>query len=317
MLPIEDQPLPPPIVHAPETRAPRTAAVMRGDVIRHLNLFANYIPAWSERLFFDIHGHRIMGAYKDIGDYVEEGDVLATLYWPDITTLFEYATRREEWLQLDLSQLERRRRAGAIERDFYQAERARLTREIEILTMELEYLTRQNQRRYLLSPINGIVTQIVVFTEGMVSSTSTAFATIVDQSISVFMVRPTIAEPLMTVGSYFTIYLGSAPYRGVVVDPEEFGINRDSQGETFMVFADENPVVPTPPLATVYVELEKAENVLFIPARALRRASDRVFVYVLTQDGIRVLRDVEIGTRGNATYEITGGLYEGELVIID
>jgi len=317
MLPIEEPPLMPPIVHAPEAHIHQTVATTRGDVIRHMSLFASYVPAREERLFFDMHGFRVMDIYVDIGDYVYEGDVIAALYWPDITTRLMNSNRRQEWLELYLSQLERRRQAGTITREHYLAQREQYTREMDILALELDYLTRQNQRRYLLSPMDGTVTHVAVFTEGMVSNTAVSFATIVDQSNSVFMVLPTIAEHLMTFGSYFTLYLDREPYRAVVIDPAEFGIQRDRGGEAYLIFADEAPVMPTRPLATVFVELEKAENVLYIPIQALHRASERVFVYVLTQSGVRVLRDVEVGLRGNVSYEIISGLDEGELVILD
>jgi hypothetical protein len=39
-----------------------------------------------------------------------------------------------------------------------------------------------------------------------------------------------------------------------------------------------------------------------------------VFVYVL-HDGVRSIRDIEIGLEGNTTTQVTSGLAEGEEVI--
>ena len=316
-LPIEDPPPPPPIVHVPQAQVMRIAPVMRGDVIRYVTPFANYVPAREERMHFEVNGLRVMNIYVTIGDEVKEGDVLATLYWPEISNRHQYATRREDWLELELSQLIRRRRAGTVDNAHYRAERARLERELEILAMELDYLDTQNQHRYMLAPMDGTVTAVAPFIEGMLSNIRLSMVTIVDQSRSIFMVRPTFDPDIMAVGNYFTLYLNGEPYRVAVVNPAEYGIYREIRNEVYLVFTDDDPVIPTRPIATVHVVLGKAQDVLNVPIRALHRASDRVFVFVLNPDGIRVLRDVEAGLRGNFTYEIISGLYEGEMVIFD
>ena len=323
-LPVEDPPLPPPIAPMPQVQAFRTVSVMRGDVVRHINPVASYVPAREERLSFDIGGLRVAGIYVNVGDPVLEGDIVASLYWPEITAQLEAAYRREEWLRLDLSHLERRQRHArqhgtvtAADNAAYLAERARLQRELDILDLELDYLYRENERRFLRAGINGNITHVATFTENMISSNLATIATVADQTYSVFVVRSLEAVPVMHVGKPFTLYLNRMPYPAVVVDAEEFGIERDRQGEVYLVLTDDSVVIlDQRTRSSVHVELDRADDVLHVPIGALHRASDRVYVYVLNPDGIRVLRDVEAGIRGNTSYEIISGLEEGELVII-
>jgi macrolide-specific efflux system membrane fusion protein len=60
--------------------------------------------------------------------------------------------------------------------------------------------------------------------------------------------------------------------------------------------------------------LEEAEDVLYVPFNTVKKANNRVFVYVL-EDGVRMIRDIEIGLEGNMLTEIVSGLFEGEIVI--
>jgi macrolide-specific efflux system membrane fusion protein len=62
--------------------------------------------------------------------------------------------------------------------------------------------------------------------------------------------------------------------------------------------------------------LDEAKDVLTLPSRVIEKANARVFVYVL-ENGIRVIKDIEIGLEGNTLTEITGGLNEGDAVIMD
>ena len=317
-MPIEDPPMMPPVVHVPETQYLRTAPVMRGDVVRIANLIANYVPAHEERLTFDIGGMRIMGIYVNLGDTVSEGDIIATLYRPEITSQLESAKRRYEWLQLDISHLRRRRNAGAVTHSHFSSEMSMLEKELDLLQMELEYLTRENDRRYLRAGMDGTISQVMHFTEGMVSHVLASVATVADLSYSIFMVRLFFDELYMDVGDVFTLLLNTEPFLVVVIDPDEFGVDRAGGWgrEVFLTFYDVAPIVPAMPFANIHAVLEKSENTLHIPLRALHRASERTFVYVLTEDGLRVLRDVEVGLRGNTGYEILSGLYEGEMVIL-
>jgi multidrug efflux pump subunit AcrA (membrane-fusion protein) len=67
-------------------------------------------------------------------------------------------------------------------------------------------------------------------------------------------------------------------------------------------------------IATVIIELEKREDVLWLPLAALRTFQGRDFV--LIQDGeIQRRVDVQLGLKSQDRVEILDGLSEGQVVI--
>ena len=314
VLPVEDAVIPSPVVQMPEARTLRTVPVMRGDVVMHTTPTVSYLPAREEQLIFSIGGHRIEGIYFDIGDTVQAGDIIASLHLPHIQDRLLQVTRQLEWLELELSQINRLISWHPGNND-YTNRRSVLRQEIRIIELEIDYLERENERRYLRTTMDGVVTATAIFEEGMTSDTLQVIATVVDQSFSIFVVRSVIAQPVMSIGDTFVISLHRIPHLAVVIDPSEFGIERSRDDEVYLMLVDGDPLVPTT-VGNVQVVLDIVEDVLYVPQRAINTASDRVFVYVLDENGIRVLRDVELGMRGNASYEIISGLSEGELVII-
>ena len=326
-LPIEDQPPPPPVVRMPQAQVMRTVAVMRGDVVRYFNPSASYVPSREEQLSFGLDGFRVLGIYVDVGDYVEEGDIVASLDMPEIQAQLTAALRQEEWVQLNISHLDRRhqyaRNRGTVTSDDnarFRDDRARLVRELEILETEIEYLERQNSRRFLRAGMNGTVSRTANFTEGMRSNRLSNMVTVVDQAQSLFVARHSMGDVVAEPGDYFTLYVNREPYQAVVIDPYEFGVQRapirDGWYEIHLVIVGDAPVLTGRIAASLHVILDIAEDALFVPIQAVHYGSERVFVYVLNENGIREIRDVELGLQGNAAYEVISGLEEGELVVI-
>jgi hypothetical protein len=143
-----------------------------------------------------------------------------------------------------------------------------------------------------------------------------AVATIADQSNSVFMVRGQEIKNLV-IGEHYPLTIDSIVYDAVVVDAEEVGIERAASDEMYLVVTDEEqPIVTARTYARVTIMLDEAVDVLYLPSRVISKANARVFVYML-EDGVRTIRDIEIGLEGNNRTEITSGLSEGEAVIMD
>jgi len=69
--------------------------------------------------------------------------------------------------------------------------------------------------------------------------------------------------------------------------------------------------------ASVTIFLEKREQVLAIPTKAVRRERGRNIVYVLTGDRVPKSREIKVGWRDGAWVEVAHGLNEGETVLLE
>ena len=68
--------------------------------------------------------------------------------------------------------------------------------------------------------------------------------------------------------------------------------------------------------ASVTIFLEKREQVLAIPTKAVRRERGRNVVYVVTGDGVPKPREIKVGWRDGGWVEVAQGLNEGETVLL-
>jgi len=68
--------------------------------------------------------------------------------------------------------------------------------------------------------------------------------------------------------------------------------------------------------ASVTIFLEKREDVLAVPAKAVQRERGRTIVYVLT-DGRAEPREIKVGWRDGQWIEVASGLQEGEAVLLE
>jgi multidrug efflux pump subunit AcrA (membrane-fusion protein) len=73
----------------------------------------------------------------------------------------------------------------------------------------------------------------------------------------------------------------------------------------------------TPGMSTrIDINLARRDNVLAVPLEAIRSASGHKVCYVAHEENLE-RRPVELGQETTAMVEITGGLTEGELVVLD
>ena len=69
-------------------------------------------------------------------------------------------------------------------------------------------------------------------------------------------------------------------------------------------------------MGTMWVVLGRRENVLTLPSQTVHTADGKTYVYVEGEGGTREVRWIETGLHGDETVEITGGLEQGEKVIL-
>lgn len=68
---------------------------------------------------------------------------------------------------------------------------------------------------------------------------------------------------------------------------------------------------------TVDLVSERVDDVLIIPKRAITTQGDKNYVNVKQEDGTSLQQEVTLGFTDGSSYEVTSGLEEGDIVLIE
>jgi len=324
-LPIEEPVLPPPILDIPESATYRQVMVSQGDVMLYRDISAGYVPTNEMQLTFPMNDVYIKNIFVAQGDEVNVDDIIAELDREYFLRELEKSDREESWARLNLKQLDERfeqefnqssMSGTAADTASYLEQRQKILNEIESIRINRDYLSFESERRVLRSPLNGVVTYVLTFQEGDRSTADQRVANIADQTQSVFMVRGPDTQYLELGGEY-NMSIKSEPYTGLVIDPAEHGIDRYDKDAVYLIIPGvDASIFSQRDFATIRVVLAESKDTVYVPTMAVKRSSARIFVYILT-DGLRDIRDIEIGLEGNTTIEVLKGLSPGETVILE
>ena len=323
-MPVEAPILPPPVISVPVVPTFSTTPVARGNVQMERTQMALYMPVREERLTFDVADVPILGIFVAHGDTVQAGDIIAALYMPEIQNEIYQLGHRRTRLEMELRQINERHQlalsiaetSGEPVDDMHFIEnRASTLAELAIIDRHIEYLRIHDEARYLRASFDGVITRVAAFEEGMTSVTWQVIAIVSDSTYTAFVIRGRMAQSPVP-GQIFTMIINDNDYLVQVVDPDEFGFTRNAlfPTEYFLIFLEAPPVLQNNTMGMVQLASATAYDVLYIPRTLLRQVEDRTFVFVI-ENGLRTVRNVEIGLEGNTTVEIVSGLAEGELVI--
>jgi len=322
-LPVEEPVLPPPVVQAFEPAEYVTLTLARGNLYRYRNLNVRIVPAVEMSLTFDIPDVYIQAVHVSVGDEVQAGDIVAELDRDAFSRALYHARRDETAAQMSiahldeqqpLSMLEAAIRGDIIDGSQYQDERSGLQAELMARQLLTQHLRTEDERRVLRSPIDGTITHALAFRQGDTSSLDVRVVTIADETRSVFFVSGWETRYLIP-GEIHTVTINWEPFDAIVIDPDVWGLDVDEDQAFLVIYGDDMAYFPTRAFASLQLILEEVEDVISVPFEALHTVGERDFVYIM-ENGLRMLRDVEIGMEGNAGVEIVRGLFEGEVVVL-
>ena len=164
--------------------------------------------------------------------------------------------------------------------------------------------------------MDGTVSHVMHFREGERSAADQRVVTIVDHSRSIFIVRGTDREYL-EIGSQYEMAVGSEIYLVEAVEADDIGISRVSLEESYLLVVEgDQSLLSSRSAGVVHIVFEEVTDTLYVPTVAVKKANARTFMFIL-EDGLRIIRDIEIGLEGNTHTEILGGAEEGEHAIIE
>ncbi|MBT8398128.1 MAG: efflux RND transporter periplasmic adaptor subunit [Gemmatimonadetes bacterium] len=327
---------------SPETRddeaggTPREVTVERRDISASVRATGIIKPMVGAEVRV---GSRISGVvqrlYTEVGNPVEEGDLLAQLDATELRARSDQALAAVNMARAEFdyaeSDLARKRElvaskvAPRIELEV--AENAHRVAELRVSEAEANLAYARTQLGYarVLAPISGVVASVTT-QEGetvAASFTTPTFVTIIDLNrleLWAYVDETDIGRVEEGQPASFTVdTYPDTDFQGTVqsVYPDAVIENTVVNYITIISIGDRQGKTLRPEMtANVTLFLETRENVLAVPRRALRRDRGRYLVSVVREGQIEE-QEVQVGWRDDQYTEIMRGLEDGDVVLIE
>jgi len=315
------------------------AVVAKGDIQNLLKVRATYTQVKDQTVSFSISGKQISEVYVEEGDQVEKGQLLAKLSGADKTAeietleyriarnklLLEYATINENneisalWLnaiyRTHASQSAMQSTVGNLQQN-YRYQREDLADAIASDELKLAQLKDEISQSYVYAEFDGTVTWVKGGLEGSTSVRGEKIMTVIDGSECVFITELSECGGYFEEGVGVPISITSGTGKGdYEVYPREMD-KWEEKKQVFQLSDDVDVIMEVGTTGTMTVVTEERRDVLYLPSKVVHTADGETFVYVVSEDGMREVRWIEIGLKTSDSVEIISGLELGEKVVI-
>ncbi|MEV5027215.1 efflux RND transporter periplasmic adaptor subunit [Paenibacillus sp. LPE1-1-1.1] len=315
LLPAEEEALKPPLVK-PAQENYRTVTVEKGTITQEIKGSGSLESTKSEIAQFTGQGGRIAKMMVTAGAQVKKGDVLVQLNVDGLDIQL-----KEQELAVARAKLSfKQAKAGA---DSDAINIAKLQMEIEEL--KLERLMATFNSKQLVAGMNGQVTFVEELEEGDFVEAYQTLVIISDPSKLRVALRVEAGAEISSVDVGFpaVVTFGTQELQGKVVQTPSSApttLNEQLQDRYSKTLFIEVPKVPSDAkigaFTDVKIILQQRDDVLKIPRSGVRSFLGRTFVRTL-EDGNKIREiDVETGIKGSTEMEITKGLEEGAIVVL-
>lgn len=276
---------------------------------------------------------RVEKLYANIGDEVKKGQVIARLEQKDLHAKVNEAKMNLKIVEanLDLAQKNLQRMQNLYAKDFVsrdkvdvaerdykaaQAQANQIRETIRFNEAQMSYAT-------IVAPISGVIASVTTQQGETVSASSLnvpTFVTIVDLNrLEVYAYVDETDIGKIKPGFEATFTVDSFPdkdFKGTVSAVYPKATIQDNVVYYITIISIENPEGKLKPDMTVNatIYLNKRENVLAVPNKAIKREGGRKVVQVI-ENGKPALRTVKTGWKDSSHTEVLEGLREGDVVV--
>ena len=313
--------------------------VHRGTVQQVMYLKCTYKQTEEVELSFAVDKELITQVPVAKGDSVAKGDLLASV---DVEATAKKVETLEHQLAMDELYLKQ-----TIEKRDFQLEQADILYSYTFQTKEdkealeeekesinksfakqiqsyedtiyFEKLRLQEYKEYvangqLFAPMDGIISFVRSDLEGSLSEKDSCIIRMYDPETKLYTSENVEAIPYLEEGREYTIACGLGKgLREYTVVPE----NMDQWGEVlYFRLLDEDYDPNNVVGGKITLVIEEKENALYLDDNAVHSSGEEYYVYTLDESGVRRMQFIEVGLWGDGIVEITGGLEEGDRVIL-
>jgi RND family efflux transporter MFP subunit len=317
---------------------PTTVEVTRGDILKTVLADGNLEMPGKAYLSFGITG-TVVEVLVEEGNNVTEGQVLARLDAPSLETSVEMAELQVEMAEEQVKAARAQYEIAEINLDEgvmgqsedvleLQVDIARASWEtakfnLETAKLSLESAELNLEKALIEAPFDGVVADITISEDKEITAAAlaTPAISVVDTSeiqMSGFIDEIDIA--MVEPGQEANILLDALPeedVRGTVAFISPLGTALMGVVSYPATIALQNPIAGFRDgmTATAEIIIDRRDNVLLIPNRAIRGTSENPKVIVLV-DEQQEEREITLGLTDGINTEVLSGLEEGEKVVL-
>lgn len=325
------------LVQEQEAEAYPTTTVEYGDVVKNIVISCKYTSMEKQDLAFPVDGKLIARIDVELGDYVTAGQLLAALDVKDLEEMITEAQFRVDSQELKLKQTEEMKQ---FELDSAEnlygytsgsdADKKALEEKKEGI-QESYKIRIEDMRDELLAQKKRLQQYREELADGQLFTEMTGEVTYLRNSaLDTYSKKD---EVVITVSNHDACYFASDKVEYASCFEEGVGVNliyreagKEYNCEVFPALMDTweekmyfktvgEEIIPINTDATIALELEHKENVLCVPASAIHKSDNGLFVY-LEKDGLLEMRYVTVGLEGDTLVEIVDGLEQGEIIAL-
>jgi len=313
------------------------------DVVSTMTVSCRYRAAVTQDLAFNVERARIDSVLVAAGEEVRKGQLLISL----VTDTDIEAERENLLYQIQRLQLLKEKTLHQKEYDitlakFNSAMDTPLTDEkkkaleetldaiddryyftlqgydddISIATLKLQQLEAGNVDNNIYAGMDGIVEYIRDGLEGSQTVIGRTVITLKDPDDMYFYATDTTFFSYLDEGESVLININGSNGESYEAVPE---LSDDGTSVRFILTGDDaaSASITEGTGGNIVLELGRKEQVLSVPLRAVHKAGDIAYVYVVDDDGYRHYREVQIGLEGDTRIEILSGLEAGDIVAVN
>lgn len=317
-----------------------TALVQKGEIVSEIDIKCSYTN--KEKINCAFEGEQgIISTINVIkGDQVSKGDILAQL---DVEK-YEDAIFEEEY-QIKLQQLTRQQLEDmrdfdldVFQREFdfmteqeqqnknYGIEKRQIEKNynrqiqdcedaIAVHRMKVDEYNTRIQEGTIYAPADGVISICKNDKTGEYSVEGETLITLIRNEDMVFKSTNMEMAQYIEPGKEYTIFTGKGENR---VQRTVVPLDMENWSDCMyfaLTAADLN--LETGLQGDIWIELERKSNALYVPNEAVHTTTDKSYVYMISEEGMREIVYVTTGIKGQTSTEIKDGLSENDLVIIN
>ena len=298
-----------------------------GDVVKSERISCLYSQVDEENLSFSIEKREFTHVYVSEGENVTAGQLVAKLNVDDLEKKLRDNTDLIEQDELLIEETNKlidyyegllKGSTGLKRREEIEFKLSDTLQDLEAIESEKTNCERENtefsdiiENSELRAGIDGTVSNINRALIGTRPSKGVTIMKIINTDHCSFISKDEEAFLYLNEGDPVKIVISDEKsYEATVIEKDA------DQGRVIMDLDEPDYSIKMSTRGTVYVELERADNVLMLPRDAVHMTEDMSYVYMLSESGVREIRQIETGIIGTNSVEIKSGLLPYEQVIL-